>query len=193
MLLVLLGTEAVPVIDKAPLNLMTSMPTEVATSCGSGCTPEVWDTIAQHKTKADREHSCGERITHRAEKSFSHDYAKACAAVAKNHPEACSPCAPGWTPTYCHTPGGYWENGRTNFANDVCNSCTLDQCKARCDGISACVGFDTSVSGTGSGTCWMKSSISVASADYRSANGGTRTTYFNEDRNSDYTTGCTAP
>ena len=90
-------------------------------------------------------------------------------------------------------PGGYWENGRTNFANDVCNSCTLDQCKASCDGISACVGFDTSVSGTDSGTCWLKSSISVASADYRSANGGTRTTYFNEDRSSDYTTGCTAP
>jgi len=90
-------------------------------------------------------------------------------------------------------PGGYWENGRTNFANDVCNSCTLDQCKASCDGISACVGFDTSVSGTDSGTCWLKSSISVASADYRSNNGGTRTTYFNEDRSSDYTTGCTAP
>jgi len=91
---------------------------------------------------------------------------------------------------YCYTPTGYRENGRTNFGNDVCNGCTLADCKARCDSIAACVGFDTSISGSGSGTCWMKSYISIAAADWRSNHGGTRTTYFNEDRNSDASVGC---
>lgn len=81
---------------------------------------------------------------------------------------------------YCHVKDEYYENGRTNFSNDVCGSCTLAQCRARCDSISVCVGFDTSVPDeVAKGTCWMKSHISIESKDIRSANGGPRTTYFN--------------
>ena len=81
---------------------------------------------------------------------------------------------------YCHVKNEYYENGRTNFSNDVCGSCTLAQCRARCDSISVCVGFDTSVPDeVAKGTCWMKSHISIESKDIRSANGGPRTTYFN--------------
>lgn len=80
---------------------------------------------------------------------------------------------------YCNVAGEYYENGRTNFGNDVCNGCTLAQCRARCNSISGCVGFDTSVSGeTSTGTCWMKSYISMSASDVRKTS-GTRTTYFN--------------
>jgi len=92
-------------------------------------------------------------------------------------------------------PSGYWENGGTNFGNDVCSSCTIAECQAQCDGISGCVGFDSQVplsSSTSTGTCWLKSSLSVASTDYRSTTTD-RTTWFNEGRNTDYTTGCTSP
>ena len=80
---------------------------------------------------------------------------------------------------YCHVPDQYNENGRTNFGNDVCSDCTLAQCRARCDGIVPCIGFDTSIADeTAKGTCWMKSYISIAQADLKSAHGGSRTTYY---------------
>jgi len=77
---------------------------------------------------------------------------------------------------YCHVAGEYYENGRTSFGGDVIQG-TLDACASACSHILACIGFDTSVTLGGTGTCWLKSRISIAPADIRTTS-GSRTTYF---------------
>ena len=103
--------------------------------CSAGCTPAVWNTVAQGVT-------CGDRISWVTAQVTNGDELEACARTAASYPNFCAACAPDPPPP----PAPPTPEARSQ-CESTCSGQCLFSCQTRSPVSGKCVGAESDACG----------------------------------------------